>query len=207
NRVRDNNFSIEGLTGFNIHGKTIGVIGTGAIGRAFCRIVKGFGCTIVAHDLVEDDKMKELGVKYLPLDEVFAKSHIISLHCPLTPDTHHLINASTIAEMQDGVALINTSRGALIETKAVINALKNKKIGYLGIDVYEQEENIFFKNLSEEIMQDEQIARLMTFPNVLVTGHQAFLTKEALEQISQTTLDNLSAFEKGEKLINEVKAS
>jgi D-lactate dehydrogenase len=207
NRVRENNFSIEGLTGVNIHGKTIGVIGTGAIGRAFCRIAKGFGCTLLAYDLVEDEEMKQSGVTYLPLREVLSSSHIISLHCPLTPETHHMINQKTIAHMQDGVALINTSRGALIKTKAVIKALKNKKIGYLGIDVYEQEENIFFKNLSEEIMQDEQIARLMTFHNVLVTGHQAFLTREALAQISDTTLANITAFEKGEALINEVKAS
>lgn len=207
NRVRENNFSLEGLTGVNIHGKTVGVIGTGAIGRAFCRIAKGFGCTILAYDISENEEMKKLGVKYLPLNEVLSSSHIISLHCPLTPETHHLINPETISLMQDGVALINTSRGALIETKAVIKALKQGKIGFLGIDVYEQEENIFFKNLSEEIMQDEQIARLMTFPNVLVTGHQAFLTKEALEQISKITLANISAFEKGEALDNEVKAS
>lgn len=207
NRVRENNFSLEGLTGVNIHGKTVGVIGTGAIGRAFCRIAKGFGCTILAYDVFENEEMKQMGVKYLPLNEVLSSSHIISLHCPLTPETHHLINADTISKMQNGLALINTSRGALVETKAVIKALKNGKIGFLGIDVYEQEENIFFKNLSEEIMQDEQIARLMTFPNVLVTGHQAFLTKEALEQISKTTLSNISAFEKGEALVNEVKAS
>lgn len=207
NRVRENNFSLEGLTGVNIHGKTVGVIGTGAIGRAFCRIAKGFGCTILAYDVFENDEMKQLGVKYLPMNEVLSKSHIISLHCPLTPETHHLINSDSIAHMQNGLALINTSRGALIETKSVIRALKNKKIGYLGIDVYEQEENIFFKNLSEEIMQDEQISRLMTFPNVLVTGHQAFLTKEALEQISRTTLGNITAFEKGDPLVNEIKPS
>lgn len=207
NRVRENNFSLEGLTGVNIHGKTVGVIGTGAIGRAFCRIAKGFGCTILAYDIFENEEMKQMGVKYLPLNEVLSSSHIISLHCPLTPDTHHLINTETISKMQNGVALINTSRGALIETKAVIKALKIGKIGFLGIDVYEQEENIFFRNLSEEIMQDEQIARLMTFPNVLVTGHQAFLTKEALEQISKITLANISEFEKGHSLTNEVKAS
>ena len=204
NRVRENNFSLEGLTGVNIHGKTIGVIGTGAIGKAFCRIAKGFGCTILAYDIHENEEMKQLGVTYLPLHEVIANSHIISLHCPLTPATHHLINAESIERMQNGVTLINTSRGALVETKAVIKALKSKKIANLGIDVYEQEENIFFKNLSEEIMQDEMISRLMTFPNVLVTGHQAFLTKEALEQISITTLANISAFENGERLINEV---
>ncbi len=205
NRVRDNNFSIEGLTGVNIHGKTVGVIGTGAIGRAFCRIAKGFGCKVLAYDVLENEEMKKLGVEYMKLKKLLASSHIISLHCPLTPDTRHIINADTIALMQDGVALINTSRGALVETKAVIKALKSKKIGFLGIDVYEQEENIFFKNLSEEIIADEQIARLMTFPNVLVTGHQAFLTNEALAQISSTTLANISAFEKGEKLVNEVK--
>lgn len=206
NRVRENNFSLEGLTGMNIHGKTVGVIGTGAIGKAFCRIAKGFGCKILAFDIAESKEMKELGVKYLPLNEVLSQSKIISLHCPLNPKTHHMINSQTISLLQNGVALINTSRGALIETKSVIRALKKGKIGYLGIDVYEQEEHIFFKNLSEEIMQDEQIARLMTFPNVLVTGHQAFLTNEALEQISKTTLANISDFENGEELVNEVKA-
>ncbi len=205
NRVRENNFSIEGLTGINIHGKTVGVIGTGAIGRAFCRIAKGFGCEILAYDVIENEEMKSMGVTYLPLQEVLSKSHIISLHCPLTPDTRHMINSTTISQMKDGVALINTSRGALVDTKAVIKALKTQKVGYLGIDVYEQEEHIFFKNLSEEIMQDEQIARLMTFPNVLVTGHQAFLTREALEQISKTTLANISEFEEGKALTNEVK--
>ncbi|WP_332910302.1 2-hydroxyacid dehydrogenase [Algoriphagus boritolerans] len=145
NRVRENNFSLEGLTGINIHGKTIGVIGTGAIGKAFCRIAKGFGCKILAFDIAESEEMKELGVHYLPLDEVLSRSHIISLHCPLTPETRHLINSKTISKMIDGVALINTSRGALVDTKAVIRALKNHKIGYLGIDVYEQEEHIFFQ--------------------------------------------------------------
>ena len=207
NRVRENNFSLEGLTGINIHSKTVGVIGTGAIGKAFCRIAKGFGCEILAFDIFENEEMKALGVKYLPLQEVLAKSQIISLHCPLTPETKHLINADTIEYMQKGVALINTSRGALIETKSVIKALKKGKIGFLGIDVYEEEEHIFFKNLSEEIIQDEQIARLMTFPNVLITGHQAFLTKEALEQIASITLSNISAFEKGKTLVNQIKAS
>ncbi|TDQ18474.1 D-lactate dehydrogenase [Algoriphagus boseongensis] len=207
NRVRENNFSLEGLTGVNIHGKTVGVIGTGAIGRAFCRIAKGFGCKILAHDVVENEEMKRIGVTYLPLKEVFAQSQIISLHCPLTPETKHLINAETLSFMQKGVALINTSRGGLIDTKAVIKSLKTKKIGFLGIDVYEQEEHIFFQNLSEEILQDEQISRLMTFPNVLITGHQAFLTKEALEQIALTTLKNITDFEEGKPLINEVVIS
>ena len=151
NRVRENNFSLEGLTGVNIYEKTIGVIGTGAIGKAFCRIAKGFGAKVLAYDLFPDEDMKKIGVTYLPLEEVLSKSHVISLHCPLTPETRHLINSNTLHQMQDGVALINTSRGALIDTKAVIKALKTRKIGYLGIDVYEQEENIFFMNLSEEI--------------------------------------------------------
>lgn len=207
NRVRENNFSLEGLTGFNLNGKTVGVIGTGAIGRSFCRIAKGFGCRILAFDIAESEEMKALGVRYLPIEELLSQSQIISLHCPLNPETHHLINVETIALMPKGVAIINTSRGALIETKAVIKALKKGKIGYLGIDVYEQEEHLFFKNLSEEIIQDEQIARLMTFPNVLVTGHQAFLTREALEQIAKTTLANITAFENSDSLENEVKAT
>ncbi|AMQ56486.1 2-hydroxyacid dehydrogenase [Algoriphagus sanaruensis] len=205
NRVRENNFSLEGLTGLNIHGKTIGVIGTGAIGKAFCRIAKGFGAKILAHDLYPSEEMVALGVTYLPLQKVIEQSQIISLHCPLTPETRHLINSKTLSYMQKGVVLINTSRGALIDTKATIKALKTKKIGFLGIDVYEQEEHIFFKNLSEEILEDEQISRLMTFPNVLITGHQAFLTHEALAQIATTTLENITAFEKGEILQNEVK--
>jgi D-lactate dehydrogenase len=207
NRVRENNFSIEGLTGVNIHGKTVGVIGTGAIGRAFCRIAKGFGCKILAYDVFDNEEMKQLGVTYLPLNEVLANSHIVSLHCPLTPETRHMINAESISHFQPGAALINTSRGALVETKAVIRALKKKKIGFLGIDVYEQEEHLFFKDLSQEILMDEDIARLMTFPNVLITGHQAFLTKEALEQISHTTLNNITEFEKGLPLTNEIKTS
>lgn len=207
NRVRENNFSLEGLTGFNIHGKKIGVIGTGAIGKAFCRIAKGFGAEILAYDLLESEEMKAIGVTYLPLEQVFAQSQIISLHCPLTPQTRHMINSDTLGLMQKGVTLINTSRGALIDTKSVIKALKSRKIGFLGIDVYEQEEHIFFKNLSEEILDDEMISRLMTFPNVLISGHQAFLTHEALEQIATTTLKNVAAFEQGDILQNEVKVS
>ncbi len=207
NRVRENNFSLEGLTGANIHGKTVGVIGTGAIGRAFCRIAKGFGCRILAYDVYQNEEMIKLGVEYMPLNEVLAKAHIISLHCPLTPETRHIISKEAIELMQTGAALINTSRGALVDTKAVIKALKTKKLGFLGIDVYEQEEHIFFKNLSEEILEDEQISRLMTFPNVLITGHQAFLTNEALDQIALTTLQNISEFDKGRPLTNEVKAN
>ena len=204
NRVRENNFSLEGLTGITLHGKTMGVIGTGAIGKAFCKIALGFGCKILAHDIAVSEEMEQLGVTYLPIDEVISQSHIISLHCPLTPETRHLINSEKLLLMPDRVMLINTSRGALIDTAAVIEALKSKKIGHLGIDVYEQEEHIFFRDLSEEILQDEHIARLMSFPNVMITGHQAFLTDEALSQIAKTTLANVSSFEKGEPLINGI---
>ncbi|WP_057939932.1 2-hydroxyacid dehydrogenase [Algoriphagus resistens] len=205
NRVRDNNYSIEGLTGFNINGKTTGVIGTGAIGKAFCKIMLGMGCKVLAYDIYENEELKRMGVRYMPLEELLAESDIISLHCPLNADTFHLINENTLSHMKDGVVLINTSRGALIDSKAVINALKSRKVGNLGIDVYEQEEDLFFQNRSEEILQDEQIARLMTFPNVLITGHQAFLTNEALVHISETTLQNLDELASGGKLSNEVK--
>ena len=205
NRVRENNYSIEGLTGFNIHGKTAGVIGTGAIGRAFCKIMLGMGCRVLAYDINESEDLKKLGITYLPLNDLLSQSDIISLHCPLTPDTFHLISEKTLRQMKDGVVLINTSRGALIDSQEVINALKSRKVGNLGIDVYEQEEDLFFQNRSEEILQDEQIARLMTFPNVLITGHQAFLTNEALMHISESTILNLDELEKGKELSNEVK--
>ncbi len=205
NRVRDNNFSLEGLTGFNLYGKTVGVIGTGAIGKAFCKIMLGLGCHVLAYDIHPDEKLGKSGIVYLSLDELLDKSDIISLHCPLTPETKHLVNPEAIRKMKAGAMLINTSRGALIDTKAVINGLKKKKIGYLGIDVYEQEEDLFFQNLSEEILLDEQISRLMTFPNVIITGHQAFLTSEALAQIASTTLTNLSELESGKSLNNEIK--
>lgn len=206
NRVRESNFSLEGLTGVNIFQKTVGVIGTGAIGRAFCKIALGFGCKVLAFDVIKNEEMEKLGVKYCTLNELFANSEIISLHCPLTPKTHHIINKQSLGKMKDGIMLINTSRGALIDTKAAISALKKGKIGFLGIDVYEQEEDLFFQNLSEQILKDDQISRLMTFPNVLITGHQAFLTKEALHQIAYTTLENIAAFSSGAELLNEVKA-
>ncbi len=203
NRVRENNFSIEGLTGFNLYQKTIGVIGTGAIGSAFCRIMLGFGCKILAYDPYPNKGLKD--VEFVDLKVLLQESDIISLHCPLTPETHHLINADNIARMKKGVKIVNTSRGALIDTRAVIKGLKSAHIGSLAIDVYEQEEKFFFKNLSDEVIHDDVLMRLMTFPNVLITGHQAFLTEEALNEISKTTLDNLTAFESGEFLKNEVK--
>ncbi len=205
NRVRENNFSLEGLTGFNLHGKTVGVIGTGSIGKVFCKIMAGLGCNVIAFDPVQDPEVRDLGVKYTELDELFQSSDIISLHCPLTEETKYLIDAKSLSKMKDKVVLINTGRGALIDTKAVIKALKEKKVGNLGIDVYEQEEDLFFQNRSEEILQDEQIARLMTFTNVLITGHQAFLTEEALAQIAKITLQNLNELAEGAELTHEIK--
>lgn len=206
NRVRENNYSLEGLTGFNLNGKTIGVIGTGTIGTAFSKIMTGFGCSILAFDPNENDEVKQMGGVYVDLDELIENSDIISLHCPLIPQTRHMIGKESIEKMKDGVMLINTSRGALIDTTAVINGLKEKKVSFLGIDVYEQEDDLFFKDLSGEVIQDDEIARLMTFPNVLITGHQAFLTEEALQQITETTIQNLTRHEQGKEVENEVTA-
>jgi len=197
NRVREGNFSIERLVGFELSGKTIGIIGTGRIGTAFANIMKGFGCNIIAFDAYQNKALIEAGVKYTSLDEVFKTSDIISLHCPLTPQTHHLINKDSLNMMKKGVMLINISRGKLIDTNAAIEALKEGRLGYLGIDVYEQEENLFFKDLSEIVIRDDKISRLMTFPNVLVTAHQAYFTDIALTGIAQTTIQNLSNFENG----------
>ncbi len=198
NRVREQNFALNGLLGFNPFQKTIGIVGTGKIGKAFVNIAKGFGCKIIAYDLYPDQELMNNGVEYVELDKLFKSSDIISLHCPLTPENHYMINQETIAMMKDGVTIINTSRGGLINTHEAIEALKNHKIGYLGIDVYEQEEKLFFKDLSAEIIQDDMIQRLMSFPNVLVTAHQAFFTQEALEQISEITMRSISEIkEKG----------
>jgi len=204
NRVRENNFSLERLVGFDLYGKTVGVIGTGQIGVAFSRIMLGFGCTVIASDLYESAELKQLGVAYRSFDEVLKVSDIISLHCPLTPETYHLLDQKAFSFMKDGVMVINTSRGALINTKDAIASLKKRKLGYLGIDVYEEEEKLFFNDLSESIIQDDEISRLMTFPNVLITAHQAFFTREALEKIATTTIQNLADFEKNVPLINEI---
>ena len=205
NRVREGNFSAVRLTGFDLYGKTTGVIGTGKIGSAFARIMMGFGCRVLAYDRYPSKALEEQGVIYTGLDELYAQSDIISLHCPLTPETHKMINQESIARMKDGVMLINTSRGKLISTSSVIRGLRKRKIGYLGIDVYAQEERLFFRDLSEMLIEDEAINTLMTFPNVLVTAHQAFMTREALEEIAGTTLQNLDDLEAGRKLVNEVK--
>ncbi|MEM6345256.1 MAG: 2-hydroxyacid dehydrogenase [Bacteroidota bacterium] len=205
NRVRESNFSLERLTGFNLYQKTIGVVGTGKIGQAFCRIMQGFGCRLLAYDLYPNEEMQSLGVEYVSFTRLLEQSDVISLHCPLTPDTHHLLDAQAFGQIKKGATLINTSRGGLIDTAAVIQALKHAQIRALGIDVYEQEEHLFFRDLSETIIQDDLIARLMSFPNVLVTAHQAFFTQEALTEIAQISLSNLSAWQQGAPLANEVK--
>ena len=204
NRVREGNFSLERLTGFDLYGKTVGVIGTGKIGETFCDIMLGFGCRVLAFDLVENKQLASKGVDYLPIVDVFEQADIISLHCPLNEQTKHIINGQTIHMMKEGVMLINTSRGALVDTKTVVQALKTGRIGYLGLDVYEQEEKLFFNDLSENIIQDDVIMRLLSFPNVLITSHQGFFTEEALTQIAQTTLGNIDAFETGGVLKNVV---
>lgn len=204
NRVRESNFSLERLTGFNLYQKTVGVIGTGQIGMAFCNIMLGFGCKVIAYDILENEDLKQKGIAYLPFDDVIKTADIISLHCPLTPSTKYIINEDVINKMKKGVVLINTSRGALINTKDVIKALKNEQLGYLGIDVYEQEEHLFFKDLSEQIIQDDVIERLMSFHNVIITPHQGFFTNEALEQIAITTINSLSDFENNLPLQHQV---
>ena len=206
NRVREGNFSIENLTGFNLFGKTVGVIGTGLIGASFCKIMLGFGCNVSAYDIRESNELVAKGVVYKSLDDLLKESEIISLHCPLTPETAHIIDATAISKMKKGVMIINTSRGALIEAKDAIEGLKSGKIGYLGVDVYEQEADLFFQDLSESVIQDDVIARLISFPNVLITGHLGFFTKEALEEIATITFNNLSSFENERELINEVKS-
>jgi D-lactate dehydrogenase len=206
NRVREGDFSLHNLIGFDLHGKTVGVIGTGNIGQAFIRIMQGFGCKVLAFDPVESPDCIASGVQYVSLEMLFKSSDIISLHCPLTPKTQHLIDSTAIANMKDDVTIINTSRGKLIDTKAIIQALKLGKIGLLGLDVYEEEEDVFFEDLSSIVLQDDQLSRLLTFPNVIITSHQAFFTKEAMLKIAQVTLSNISRFEHDGILENEVKA-
>jgi D-lactate dehydrogenase len=208
NRVREANFSLDGLVGFDLHGKTVGVVGTGRIGAVMLRIMHGFGCHLLAYDVKEDPALsQELPVRYVSLQELLGESDIISLHVPLTPDTRHLIDARALATMKRGVVLINTGRGALIDTQALVAALKRGHIGAAGLDVYEEEEGVFFKDLSDQVLQDDVLARLLTFPNTLITSHQGFLTREALANIAQTTLANIRAFEQGAPLVNEVRSA
>ncbi|MDP5171327.1 MAG: 2-hydroxyacid dehydrogenase [Bacteroidia bacterium] len=205
NRVREGNFSLVRMEGFDVFGKTVGVIGTGKIGQAFCQIMLGMGCSVLAYDTYPSEEMTAKGVVYVSKEELFSRSDIVSLHCPLTPETHHIMNKSSLALMKPGAMLINTSRGGLVDTQAVIETLKHGHLGYLGLDVYEQEEKLFFRDLSETVIEDDTIARLMSFPNVIVTAHQAFFTRNALTQIAHTTLQNMADFEAGKALVNEVK--
>jgi len=204
NRVREGNFALEGLLGFDLHDRTVGIIGTGKIGMIVTQILKGFGCQLLAYDLYPNPDFETLGAKYVELPELLGTSDIISLHCPITPQTYHLIDRQALEQMKQGVMLINTSRGALIDTKAVIDALKSKKIGYLGLDVYEQESDLFFEDLSNEVIQDDLFERLLTFPNVIITGHQAFFTENALHNIAQITLSNITDFEQGNHCPNQI---
>lgn len=206
-RVRELNFSLEGLVGFDLCGKTVGIVGTGNIGRVMCRIFRGLGCQVLAHDLYPDGQFAATeGVRYVSLEELLGASDVISLHVPLNKGTQHMIDAASLARLKPGVILVNTGRGALIDTHALIHALKKKQIGGACLDVYEEEEGVFFEDLSESGISDDQLARLLTFPNVLVTSHQAFLTAEALQQIAATTLSNLSSLEKHGVLVNQVEA-
>ncbi|MCX2720350.1 2-hydroxyacid dehydrogenase [Lentiprolixibacter aurantiacus] len=197
NRVRDGNFSLSRLTGFNLYGKTVGVLGTGKIGRVFADLMHGFGCRILLYDKFPDTSLEEKGYRYVDLSTLLKESDIVSLHVPLMPETAHIINRETLKLMKDNAMLINTSRGGLINTEHTLEALRNKKLGYLGIDVYEQEEGLFFHNFQEQIIDDNTLALLMSFPNVLVTAHQAFFTQEALDEITKTTLQNIQDFNEG----------
>lgn len=203
-RVREGNFALDGLMGFDLAGRVAGVVGTGAIGRVVTRILRGFSMRVLAHDLHPHPECMDLGVEYVDLETLFGTSDVISLHCPLTPETQHLIDASALARMRDGVMLINTSRGGLIDTRAVIAALKTGKLGHLGLDVYEEEGDLFFQDRSDDIIQDDVFTRLLTFPNVLTTAHQAFFTREAVGAIVETTLANLSQLERGEECPHRV---
>ncbi|VXC41298.1 fermentative D-lactate dehydrogenase, NAD-dependent [Pseudomonas sp. 8Z] len=205
NRTRDGDFSLHGLTGFDLHGKTVGVIGGGKIGQVFARIMHGFGCQVLIYDPFPLEGLTALGARQANLDQVIAQSDILSLHCPLTDSSYHLIDAERLGQMKRGAMLINTGRGALVDTPALIDALKNGQLGYLGLDVYEEESELFFEDHSDLPLQDDTLARLLSFPNVIVTAHQAFLTHEALGAIAQTTLDNVAAWAAG-RLSNEVKS-
>jgi D-lactate dehydrogenase len=204
NRVRDGNFALDGLMGFDLHGKTVGVIGTGQIGAVFAGIMLGFGCRVIAYDPYPNPQMESLGIQYTNLQDLVTQADIVSLHCPLTPDTYHMIDADLLAHARRGLMLVNTSRGALLDTPAVTEALKSGILGALAMDVYEEEEGLFFEDLSNQVLHDDVFARLLTFPNVLITGHQAFFTREAMQAIARTTLANIAAFEDGQPLENQV---
>ncbi|GAB3254249.1 2-hydroxyacid dehydrogenase [Larkinella harenae] len=204
NRVKEGNFALDGLMGFDLYGRTVGLLGLGKIGKVTAQILRGFGCRLLGFDVVEDEEARQIGIEYVSLQELLSQSDIISLHCPLTPQTHHIINSKTLQLMKKGVMLINTGRGALIDTQAAIENLKSGQIGYLGLDVYEEESHLFFEDLSDTIIQDDVFMRLLTFPNVLITGHQAFFTRNALHGIAETTCQNIQAFFQGRPSGNEV---
>lgn len=204
-RVREGNFSLDGLLGFDMHGRTVGIVGTGKIGECVANILHGFGCKLLAHDKYQNPTVAgHYGAEYVGLDELFARSDVVTLHCPLLEETRHIVDMDAIAKMKKGVMVINTSRGALIDARAAIEGLKSGKIGYLGIDVYEEEEDLFFEDKTFEIRTDDVFARLTTFPNVVITGHQAYFTRDAVDRIAETTLQNVSAYENGEELENAV---
>lgn len=205
-RVREGNFSLSGLLGFDLHGRTVGVVGTGQIGTVLAGIMKGFGCSLLGFDPYPNDDCQSLGMRYVPLPDLLAGSDIVSLHCPLTPETHHLIDAEGIRHLKPGAMLINTSRGGVVDTRAVVAGLKSGQIGYLGLDVYEEEADYFFEDLSQKVITDDTLARLLTFPNVVITGHQAFFTEEALRSIAETTLGNVREVEEHGASRNEVTA-
>ncbi len=204
-RVREGNFALDGLMGFDLHGRTAGIVGTGKIGACVARILAGFGMRLLAHDPVRAPEVEALGAEYVPLERLFSESDVVTLHCPLTPATHHMVDAAALARMKQGVMLINTSRGGLVDARAAIAGLKGGKIGHLGLDVYEEEAHLFFRDLSAHVLQDDVFARLTTFPNVLITGHQAFFTQEALEAIASVTVGNLDDLARGGECENAVR--
>lgn len=204
NRVREGNFALDGLLGFDLNGKTVGIVGTGQIGTVAARILTGFGCVVLAHDPYPNQACEALGVHYVDRAELFASSDIVTLHCPLTPDTRHMVDARCLRQVKRGMMLINTSRGAVVDTHAVISGLKDGTIGSLGLDVYEEEADLFFEDLSDRFIADDAFARLLTFPNVVITGHQAFFTAEAMLNIAETTIANISAFEETGRALHEI---
>jgi D-lactate dehydrogenase len=199
-RIREGNSDLDGLLGFDLYGKTVGVIGTGRIGTIVTQILTGFGCQVLLNDVQRNPLLANAGAKYVEIDTLLAESDVITLHCPLTPETHHLINRESLAKSKPGVMLINTSRGGLIDTTAAVHSLKTGQLGFLGLDVYEEESGIFFRGLSDHVIQDDTSLRLLTFPNVLITRHQAFFTIESMRAIAEITLANLTTFERGEPL-------
>lgn len=205
NRTREGNFELDGLMGMDLAGRTVGVIGTGKIGRVFARIMVGFGCKVLGFDVYHAPEFEKIGGEYVAIDELESEADVISLHCPLTPQTQHIVNERSLERMKRGALLVNTSRGGLVDTEAAVEALKSGQLGGLAIDVYEQEEGLFFRDLSNTIIPDDVIQRLVAFPNVILTGHQAFLTREALDTILETTLGNVADFAAGRPLANEVR--